>query len=154
VMKPLRNLLWCVALLLHGSLAAQQLPTTESSKRGSKPLLFSNLPDSFEVDKQQLQQLFAAEKNDTVHLQLSSHFVASGQLVEKNHHTPGSVSVNVRVSNYANALFNVTLRLLADNSTQIQGRIIHPKFGDALLLYKENDKYFIKKQSTSLLLPD
>jgi len=51
-------------------------------------------------------------------------------------------------------LFNLTMRFLADNSTTIQGRIIHPKYSDVLELYKEKDRYYLKKVSQRLYMTD
>ena len=83
--------------------------------------------------------------NEKIFAQLSSQFHLVGVIVDKNQHTPGSLTMNVRVQNYDNALFNITIRFLADNSTNIQGRIIHPKYGDVLELYKQNNRYYLKK---------
>jgi len=153
-MKRLPRWMLCVALVLHGCIYAQQLPLPAASDKSSKPKLFANLPDSFEVDKQELHNIFSASINENITAQLSNAFVITGNVVAKNQHTPGSISVNIRVSNYSNALFNLTLRLQADNSSAIQGRLLHPKYGDVLLLFKEQDKYFLKKESQALLMPD
>ena len=153
-MKRLHRLFLCVALLLHGALYAQEPRLSVAPTKEQKPLLFSSLPDSFEVDQSALQKIFAAEKNDALKLQLSSQFFVDGIVVDKNQHTPGSMTVNIRLYNYSNALFNITLRLLADNSTNIQGRILHPKYGDILQLYKNRETYLIKKSSRALYMPE
>ena len=144
----------CAALVLQYVSYAQLPPIGDLKAKAAKPLLFSSLPDSFEVDKHQLQKIFTANVNDDIYLQLSSQFLVIGQVVDKRQHTPGTVSVNIRVTNYANALFNLTVRLLADNSSTIRGRVLHPKFGDVLILERDADTYYIKKKSQALLLPD
>jgi len=153
-MMRLHRLLLCVVLTLQGPLFAQ-LPTKgNEANQSSKPLLFSALPDSFEVDRPQLQKLFAANINENISLQLSSQFSINGVLVDKNQHNAGSLTINIRLANYKNALFNLSLRLLADNSTSIQGRILHPRYSDILILYKEKDRYFMKKTSQKLYMPE
>jgi hypothetical protein len=46
------------------------------------------------------------------------------------------------------------VRLMADNSSNVQGRIIHPRYRDLLILYKVKDRYFIKKSSQELFMPE
>ena len=144
----------CVALVFNGYLYAQQLPLPAAADKANKAKLFANLPDSFIVNKQQLNQLFSAEVDQAIAAQLSKELLVTGTVEAKNQHNPGSISMNIRVANYSNALFNVTLRLQADNSSAIQGRILHPKYGDVLVLFKVQDNYFIKKESLALLMPD
>lgn len=153
-MKRLHKLLLCAALILHGCIYAQEPPSAVAGKKEDKPLLFSSLPDGFEVDQTALQKIFSAELNTPVTSQLSSQFSIQGKVIDKNQHNPGTLTVNVRLSNYHNAIFNLTMRLLADNSASIQGRILHPKYGDVLVLYKEKDRYFIKKSSQRLYMPE
>jgi hypothetical protein len=145
--------LLCVVLAAHGILYAQT-PLSATKEKQPKPYLFSSLPDSFEVSSAELTRLFSPEINSNVSVQLSAQFKIEGIVVDKNQHTPGSVSINIRIRNYDNALFNATLRLQADNSTSIQGRILHPRYGDVLELYKQNNKYFIRKISQRLYMPE
>ena len=140
------------ALTMYSVSAQEAQP--QPSQRVTKPLLFSNLPEVFEVDKSELQKVFDKNLHENVRLQLSPTLYIDGRIVDKTQHNPGSLTVNIRVANYANALFNVTLRLLADNSTAMQGRILHPRYGDVLQLYKEQEKYFIKKNSQALVMPE
>lgn len=146
--------LLCVVLILHGQIHAQEPLSALREKKLSKPSLFTSLSSQFEVAAPELQRILSGELNEKISAQLSSQFVIKGEVVDKNQHTPGSLSVNIRLHNFDNALFNLTVRFLADNSTSIQGRIIHPKYGDVLELYKENDRYYFKKISQRLYMPD
>jgi hypothetical protein len=152
-MKRLHSLLIAVALLLHGYNYAQEPPHIGQHKE-RKPTLFASLPDSFEVDRSQLQQLFTADVNSTVKIKLADAFLIEGTIVDKIQNNAGSISTNMRVSNYKNALFNISLRLMADNSTSMRGRILHPRYRDLLILYKVKDRYFIKKGSQELYMPE
>lgn len=153
-MKQVQLNMLCVVLLLYGQIHAQEPPVALREKKLTKPFLFTSLPKHFEVNAIVLNRLVAIELNEKITAQLSSQFVIEGEVVDKNQHTPGSLSVNIRLLNYDNALFNLTTRFLADNSAIIQGRIIHPKYGDVLELYKENDRYYFKKISQRLFMPD
>lgn len=144
----------CVFLLLHGYTYAQEAPLPVFQPKAEKPLLFSALPDEFEVNADTLQKMLSAEIDEPIRSQLSGQFQVQGKLVDKSHQNPGSFSVNLLLTNYHNALFNLSARLLADNSLSMQGRIVHPKYGDVLILYKVKDKYFFKKQLQKLFMPE
>jgi hypothetical protein len=147
-------ILLCVGLVLHGFIHAQEPLSALREKKQSKPSLFTSLPDQLEVASSELHRIFSGEVNERITAQLSSQFHIEGILVDKNQHTPGSLSVNIRLENYNNALFNVTIRFLADNSTSIQGRIFHPRYADVLELYKQGNRYYMKKISQRLFMPD
>ncbi len=153
-MKRMQFTLLCVVFILHGQIHAQEPLAVLRDTKPSKPSLYASLPSPMEVAAHELHQILSGELNEKISAQLSSPFLIEGIVVDKCQHTPGSMSMNIRISNYDNALFNLTIRFLADNSTSIQGRIIHPKYGDVLVLYKENDRYYFKKISQRLYMPD
>jgi hypothetical protein len=151
-MNRIHKLILCVVILLHGQIFAQ--PPLNAVNKEAKSSLFSSLPSEFEVTTAQLQKIFSGNIHQQVSAQLSRQFFIEGIIVDKIQQIPGTISINVRLSNYHNALFNLSLRLQADNTTAFQGRIIHPKYNDVLILYKEKDKYYFKKGSQRLLMPD
>jgi hypothetical protein len=144
----------CVVLLLHGTSYAQESPLPVFQTKAEKPVLFTSLPDQFEVSEDALQKILSGEINEQINIQLSSQFLIKGKIVDKNHQNPGNFSANLRIENYHNALLNISERLLADNSLHIQARIVHPKYGDVLVLYREKGKYFFKKQLQKLFMPE
>ncbi|HUQ67642.1 MAG TPA: hypothetical protein VM101_15880, partial [Flavitalea sp.] len=139
---------------IHGFTHAQEPLSALRDKKLSKPSLFTSLPEKMEVTSTELHAILSRDINENFISQVSGQLVLEGTVVEKNQHTPGSLSLNIRVHNYHDALFNLTIRFLADNSTAVKGRIIHPQYGDVLELYKENDKYYFKKISQRLYMPD
>ena len=147
-------ILVCLVLVLHVQIHAQEPPATLREKKLSKPSLFTSLPEQLEVASTELHRILYGDVNEKISAQLSGQFQLVGLVVDKNQHTPGSLTMNIRLLNYDNALFNLTIRFLADNSTSIQGRILHPKYGDVLELYKEGDRYYLKKISQRLYMPD
>lgn len=153
-MKRMQFTLLCVVFIQYGQIHAQEPLAALREKKLSKPSLFTSLPTPLEVAGPELHQMLSGELNEKISAQLSSQFYVEGLVVDKSQHTPGSLSMNLRLHNYDNALFNLTIRFLADNSTIIHGRIIHPKYGDVLELNKENDRYYFKKVSQRLYMPD
>lgn len=144
----------CVVLMLNGIIHAQEPLAALREKKLSKPSLFTSLPQQMEVASTELYRILSGDVNEKFTAQLSSQFQLDGTVVDKNQHTPGTLTVNIRLHNYDNALFNLTIRFLADNSTSIQGRIIHPRYDDVLELFKERGRYFLKKVPQRLYMPD
>ena len=147
-------ILLCVVVIVHGHMYAQEPLAALREKKLSKPSLFTSVPEQLEVASTELHRILSSDVNEKISAQLSGQFYLEGVVVDKNQHTPGSLTMNIRVQNYDNALFNLTIRFLADNSTIMQGRIIHPKYGDVLELYKEKDRYYLKKISQRLYMTD
>jgi hypothetical protein len=152
-MKRLYSLFVAVATLLHGSAHAQQPPAFNQQKQ-QKAELFAALPDSFDVDKSELQKIFTAGIDSPVQLKLSPQLTLEGTVISKQQNNAASVSTNARITNYKNALFSISVRLAADNSSNVHGRIFHPHYRDVLILYKVKDHYFIKKSSQELFMPE
>ena len=69
-----------------------------------------------------------------------------GVLTEKVQRSPGITSINIKLSNYPGALFNITMNTESGSAGKINGRIIHPQSGDVLILTEENSTYYLKKQ--------
>ena len=153
-MKRKQLILLCVLFCLHGIIHSQEPLTALGEKKVPKPSLFISLPEQQEISSSELHRMLSGQLNEPFTVQLSNYFQLAGAIVERNQHTPGSVSVNIRVHNYDNALFNMTMHFLADNSTTIKGRILHPKYGDVLELYKMGDKYYFRKSSQRLYMPE
>jgi hypothetical protein len=133
---------------------AQEPLTALREKKLSKPSLFTSVPEQLEVASSELHRILSSDVNERISAQLSSQLQLVGVVVDKNQHTAGSLTVNIRLKNYDNALFNLTIRFLADNSTSMQGRIIHPKYGDVLELYKQGDRYYLRKILQRLYMTD
>ena len=153
-MKRMQLTLLCVFLVAHVQIYAQEPLAALREKKLSKPSLFTSVPEQLEVASTELHRILSSDVNEKISAQLSGQFQVVGVVVDKNQHTPGSLTMNIRVQNYDNALFNLTILFLADNSTSIRGRIIHPKYGDVLELYKEGDRYYLKKNSQRLYMTD
>ena len=152
-MRHTLTLSLCV-LLWAQDLSAHKLPPALHHQKVNKPLLFKALPEVIECGSADLEKLFALAVDEQFSIQLSGQFHLKGKVVAKNQQNAGTFSINVRAENYDNALFNLSVRLLADNNVTIQGRMIHPRYGDVLVLSREKNKYYFRKRSQSLFMPE
>ncbi|HRE52184.1 MAG TPA: hypothetical protein PK339_12225 [Flavitalea sp.] len=152
----------CNCILLSGLLCllpcavawAQQTRLPLHQKKTDKPLLFAALPERFECDAAEISALFSREINERFSTSLSDRLLLEGLVIDKMLDNRGVLSVNIRLQNYDNALFNLTLRLQANNTASIQGRILHPRYGDALMLTKENNTFYLYKRDQRLVMPE
>lgn len=136
-----------LALLFSAATAtAQNLPPINQHPV-VKPLLFAAVPNQFIVSTNLLQQLFLKEKNATVAARLHTSLAIEGYVLEKTMVTNLQLSINIRCTNYNNALLNISQLTQADGSTVYTGRLVNPASGDLLLLQAINGGYaFIKQQ--------
>ena len=111
-----------------------------------KPFLFSQLPDRSDCITEELIQLFKAEPSSGIIIHLPGNLILRGVLTEKVQRSPGITSINIKLSNYPGALFNITMNTESGSAGKINGRIIHPQSGDVLILTEENSTYYLKKQ--------
>jgi len=141
-------------ILLQIQLNGQEPLDAILRPKAAKPLLFARLPDSFECRLPALLQILAASANDSLSILASGNLHLQGTVTEKIYRKAGVCSVNFRVHNYKNALFNLSFQPLADNSILIRGRILHPRYGDLLVLGKKGETYFFKKEPAGLYMPE
>ena len=121
-----------------------QAPLSKETS-AQKPLLFPGLPPKFACNNTEVEKFFLASKSDHINLRLSDNLLLSGEVIEKVETTPGIQNINIRLSNFGNALLNISIISKADNTRTIVGRIIHPKHSDALVIAEENGKYYVTK---------
>ena len=150
-------LLSCLLFLLPPPWAmvrAQQSRLPFHQDKTDKPLLFAALPEKFECDAAAITRLFSLGINERFSAPLSGLFLLEGRVIDKTQHNGGTISINIRLQNYDNALFNLALRLQANNTASIQGRILHPRYGDALILTQKNNAFFLHKRDQRLVMPE
>lgn len=121
-------------------------------KSAQKSLLFASLPQKLACNRLELEKLSHSSKSDKVSIKLSDNLLLSGEVIERIESAPGIQNMNIRLSNFGNALLNVSILTQPDNTTKIIGRIIHPKHGDALVITEENGKYYITKQKMEFFM--
>jgi hypothetical protein len=141
----------CV-LFSFGKLAAQ--PPVQSQTEQAKPDLFVRLPERFNCHLDALMKIFTYEINQRISIQLNQHFALAGVITDKAQRSSGVTSVNVKVDNFSGALFNLSLSNNPDGSQSISGRILHPRFGDALILKNQNNNYYFIRQDQRRLIAE
>ena len=61
-------------------------------------------------------------------------------------------TINIRLTNYDQALFTISRISGKDEKESFTGRIVHRNYGDVLLLVQENEKFYLRKEKQSLFL--
>jgi hypothetical protein len=145
----LRGTLWF--LLFTACTIFAQVEPPLNQQVPDKPSLFANLPEKFECNLTQLQKLFSDIPPQKVLLKLNSAFQVDGVIAEKFTRSERLTSINIRLNNYDDALFNLS-RITEKDGITYTGRIVSIKHGDVLLLTKEKDKYYFVRQQRKFVM--
>ena len=140
-----------LACICFSAITLAQEPLSKD-KRAEKPLLFSNLLQKTACNRSELEKITHSAKSDQISIKLSDNLLLSGEVIEKIESSPGIQNLNVRLSNFGNALLNVSIIRQPDNTNKIVGRIIHPKHADALVIAEENGKYYVTKHKMEFFM--
>lgn len=150
------KLLYKISLLFVASVlfldTTGQPPVRQA--RPNKPLLFSQVKNQVEVPVAVIEQFFLSNVNDSFSVQFGEIEISGVVTDKKILGSDSSISINLRLVNFKNALFNIVSIKNNDSIPVIRGRIVHPKFGDVLILEPENGKYYLRKQEQRLLLTE
>lgn len=140
-----------MACLCSSPVIFAQEPTFKQ-KSTLKPLLFANLASKVDCNRPELEKLVHTKLADQILMKLNDNLILSGEVVEKVELGSGIQKLNIRLTNFGNALLNISIIRQPDNTNRIIGRIIHPKNGDALVIAEENGKYYITKQKMEFFM--
>ncbi len=140
-----------LASLCCGFITSAQEPFTKD-KRAEKSTLFASLPSKSTCSRPELEKILQYAKSDQISIKLSDNLILSGEVIEKVETSPGIQNINIRLSNYGNAILNVSIFSQQDNSNKIIGRIIHPKHADAVVIAEENGRYYITKHKMEFFM--
>jgi len=138
-------------LLFTAFTSQSQVEPPINQQSADKPSLFSSLPEKFECSFTQLEKLFSISPPQRISLKLNSAFEIDGILAEKFERSSHFTSINIKLSNYADALFNLS-RTEDKSGVSYTGRIVSIKHSDALVLKRENGKYFFVKEQQKFLM--
>ena len=117
-------------------------------------MLFNSFSERIEIPRIFIQQFFSLNTGDTFNLSLPGKFDFQGHVLEKGSPVEGTTSMNLRLKNFKNALFNLSITTHSDNQQEIRARIFHRHFADVLLLRLENGRYYLEKQEQRLVLAE
>ena len=135
-------------MLLAAAAHCQQAPLNQHPVE--KPLLFNNLPEKISCTASALQNIFAAASNSSISISLGGQLKIEGTVIAKVAVTKEQLSINVRCSNYQDALLNISRITETDGSFSYIGRIVSLRHGDVLLLWQENGQYSFIRQKQLL----
>lgn len=139
-----------VFMLLSLSSIAQDAPVNQHPVE--KTALFSQLPEKFYCPVTVLQQLFSNNVNAKFSTRLGNELQLDGTVLEKKAITAQQLSINIRCTNFQDALLNISQVVSEDGTTKYIGRIISPYHGDVLLLWQDKGDYYFIKQKQLLTM--
>jgi hypothetical protein len=117
-----------------------------------KPALFNQLPEKVSCSTASLQNIFSASANSNITIAISAALKLEGTVLAKVAVTPEQLSINIRCSNYQDALLNISRITEANGSFSYIGRMVSPRHGDVLLLWQENGQYSFIRQKQLLTM--
>lgn len=154
-------------LHLQGTIVCMLLVYTASSQVTAVPLnqhpiekasLFGQLPEKFKCSSAHLQQFFTTGINNRFSKELNNTLTLNDQLqiegvvLEKVAVTAQQLSINIRCSNFQNALLTISRITQPDGTFKYTGRMVSPNHGDILFLKEENGEYSFIKQKQLLTM--
>jgi hypothetical protein len=117
-----------------------------------KALLFNQLPEKISFPVASLQNIFTAAVNSNISISLGTQLKIEGTVLAKCAVAPDQLSINIRCSNYQNALLNISRITQTDGSFSYIGRIVSLGHGDVLLLWEEKGQYSFIRQKQLLAM--
>jgi hypothetical protein len=141
-----------LGFLLFTAFTSQgQVEPPVNQKIPDKPSLFASLPDSFECSTYQLEKIFAGTPPQKISIRLNAIFEIDGIVAEKFERSNHLTSINIKLNNYEDALFNVS-RIEDKDGISYIGRIVSIKHSDLLVLKKGNGRYFLVRQKQEFFM--
>ena len=137
----------CILLLFAPWLlpCSAQVRNPNEDKSASKTSSLSQLPDKAEVSGIALQSIFGRKKGESISVNLNEHLLLNGTVVENVQHSSGGISINIKSAEYPGVLFNFSRTKDSKGEELFRGRIISRGSGDALMLVKEDHRYFLNR---------
>ena len=115
-----------------------------------KAFLFNQLPEKISCPEIALKNIFSAALNNNLSVALGQQLRIEGIVIAKVPVAPDQLSINIRCTNFQNALLNLSRLTQADGSFTYIGRIVSLQHGDVLLLWEENGQYSFIRQKQLL----
>jgi hypothetical protein len=144
----------CVWATIACTLAAVttqcQITPPVNQHQAEKATLFSQLPAKISCSANTLQNIFSVAVNSPVSIAVNSGMKVEGLVIAKAAISPEQLSINIRCSNFQDALLNLSRIKEQDGSFSYIGRMVSPRHGDVLLLWQENGQYSFIRQKQLL----
>lgn len=120
----------------------------------AKPALFNHLQSKTNCSLSAIDKPFGFSKGRQIILNINADFTITGEVLEKTQAERGVENINIRCSNYNNALLSLSRITQEDGSVKYTGILHDRNSSDVLLLINEDGHYAFKKQQRSLLIAD
>jgi len=117
-----------------------------------KAALFAQLPEKISIPVNSLRQIFSATLNSNISIVAGTQLKIEGTVIAKCAVSPEQLSINVRCSNFQNALLNISRITDADGTVSYIGRIVSMRHGDVLLLWEDKGQYTFIRQKQLLAM--
>ncbi|MEO6314489.1 MAG: hypothetical protein ABIU63_10740 [Chitinophagaceae bacterium] len=117
-----------------------------------KTFLFNQLPEKITVPVSALQSIFSVTVNSNIIVSLGTQLKIEGSVIAKVAVTEDQLSMNIRCTNYQNALLNISRITETDGSFSYIGRMVSLQHGDVLLLWEEKGQYSFIRQKQLLAM--
>jgi hypothetical protein len=132
--------------------SAQERKENKDKSQGKSSSL-KNLPDRSPVSTSELQAIFHSKQGETISIRFNEDLVVTGTVQEKVQHNSGTTSINLKSADYPGVLFNFSSQKKGGEEI-IQARILSRQSPDALVLIKENNRYFLKHTPQDKLIAE
>ncbi|MCX8020683.1 MAG: hypothetical protein N2747_09345 [Chitinophagaceae bacterium] len=148
-MKNLRHLFFGTVLFLGNYSFSQgnQLPPVNLPDY-NRPKLFNGLPDRIPVSVVDLSRWMEAPVGTRITFNLTENNTAnfSGDVVSTGLQNEKAQSVVIRSVNFQGACFSISRVIQEDGSELYRGRILSFRHGDAYVLEKTDNQYWLIKK--------
>ena len=142
---------WVTIACTFAALTTQcQITPPVNQRQAEKASLFSQLPAKISCSTNSLQNIFSVAVNSPVSIAVNPGMKVEGLVIAKAAISPEQLSINIRCSNFQDALLNISRIKEQDGSFSYIGRMVSPRHGDVLLLWQENGQYAFIRQKQLL----
>ena len=119
-----------------------------------KPSGFTALPQQFSISRLYLDELFSVSSSAKVRLPIEHNTFLEGIVLERVQKSATIITVNIRLSDYNEALFTISRQTKNNGTVQYTGRIINIRYADMMVLKDDNHALYLVKDKQSLFLTE
>ncbi|MBC7848826.1 MAG: hypothetical protein H7Y31_03780, partial [Chitinophagaceae bacterium] len=135
-----------IGLILHTSFPAlSQPPIPVKQFAADKPFIFTRFSSKTSCSLTDLAAIFQKVVDDSIAITIAGTYTLHGLIVEKLDRGEAT-SINVRLTDFPRAIFNLSMQHDPSGLETITGRVVDPGSGDVLILSRINNSYFFIKE--------
>lgn len=142
----------CFLLALCAGRTSFAQESLAKETRAQKPLLFELLPSKSHCSRTELEKIVHSGRSRSISLKLNNDLELSGEVLENLTTSTGIQNINVRLSNFGDALLHISIIKRPGRPDKMIGRIVHPDHGDALTISEENGRFYITKHKRQFFM--